>query len=66
YIGVWIHIDNTIVIKRSQLKSLGKYAGTLLHELIYAISGHHDSTREFENELTKLIGTLVNAYFKPH
>lgn len=65
-LGVWIHIDNTIVIKRSQLKSLENYAGTLLHELTHAISGHHDSTREFENELTKLIGTLVNAYFKPH
>lgn len=56
--GLW---DGTsIIIKRDQLKNLKDYAGTLLHETAHAISGASDVSREFELELTRLIG-IVSA-----
>jgi len=54
--GLW---DGTnITIKRDQLKDLKSYAGTLLHETPHAQSGASDVSREFENELTGIIGTI--------
>ena len=54
--GLW---DGTnITIKRDQLKDLKSYAGTLLHETAHAKSGASDVSREFENELTGIIGTI--------
>jgi len=38
--------------------SLTIYAGTLLHEVAHAKSGASDVSREFENELTGIIGTI--------
>jgi hypothetical protein len=54
--GLWDGQD--IIIKRNQLKDLQTYAGTLLHELVHAISGTDDISREFELELTKLLGKI--------
>lgn len=54
--GVWEPGHGRIVVKRSVLKSLENYAGTLLHELAHARSGATDVTRDFELELTKLLG----------
>jgi len=56
--GVWEESTGTIIIKRSELKSIESYAGALLHELAHAISGTSDVTREFEEELTKLLGII--------
>ena len=56
--GVWEESTGTIIIKRSELKSIERYAGTLLHELAHAMSGTSDVTREFEEELTKLLGVI--------
>lgn len=54
--GLW---DGTnIIIKRNQLKNLEAYAGTLLHETAHALSGSSDVSREFELELTKVIGLI--------
>lgn len=54
--GLW---DGTnIIIKRDQLKDLKAYAGTLLHETAHAISGASDVSREFEDELTRVIGIV--------
>lgn len=56
--GLW---DGTnIIIKRDQLKDLNNYAGTLLHETAHALSGASDVSREFELELTRIIG-IVSA-----
>jgi hypothetical protein len=55
-LGLWDPESASIVIRRDQLKSLDCLAGTLLHELAHARTGHDDVTREFENELTALLG----------
>lgn len=56
--GVWEEDEKRIIIKRTQLKSLVSFAGTLLHETAHAISGASDITIEFENELTELLGKI--------
>jgi hypothetical protein len=65
-LGLWEPSTRAIIIKRSQLSSLSSYAGTLLHEAVHAKSGFGDVSREFESELTKLIGIIcVKAVQKP-
>ena len=59
-LGLWIPSEGSILIKRTQLSSLKRYAGTLLHECGHARSGAGDVSRDFENELTGLIGILVD------
>ena len=59
--GLWDPGTSSIVIRRDQLRSVRLFAGTLLHELAHARSGHDDVTREFENELTELLGTVAAA-----
>jgi len=56
--GVWEESTGRIIIKRTQLKSMHEYAGTLLHEVAHAMSGTEDVTREFEEELTRLLGII--------
>jgi hypothetical protein len=50
--GLWEPSNRQIIIKRSELRSLEAFAGTLLHSVVHARTGHDDVTREFENELT--------------
>ncbi len=57
-LGLWESDKNRIVIKRDQLKNLELYAGTLLHETGHALSGARDVSREFELELTNIIGKI--------
>src|SRR5262249_42652398 len=56
--GLWESASGSIIILRSQLKSLRSFAGTLLHELAHARSGHDDVTRAFESELTDMLGRV--------
>lgn len=58
-VGVWEKVEQRIIIKRSQLKRLEDFAGTLLHELAHARSGEGDISREFERELTNLLGLIT-------
>lgn len=58
-LGVWEPIEHRIVIRRDTLQDLGKYAGTLLHEITHMDSGTHDGTLDFESELTSLLGVLA-------
>ena len=60
-VGLWESDKNRIVIKREQLGSLEKYAGTLLHETAHVRSGAGDVSREFEDELTNLLGKISNG-----
>lgn len=60
-LGLWDPASSSIVIRRDQLSSLAAYAGTLLHEIGHARSGHGDVTRAFENELTDLLGRTAAA-----
>jgi len=52
--GLWD--PPNIIIKRTQLRNLEEYAGTLLHEIAHARSGAPDISSEFEDELTDLLG----------
>lgn len=54
--GLWEPSTNSIIIKRSQLRSLEGFAGTLLHEIGHARSGASDVSSEFEKSLTELLG----------
>jgi hypothetical protein len=56
--GLWEAAAERIVIKRTQLRSLREYAATLLHEIAHARSGTSDVSREFEDELTSLLGLI--------
>lgn len=60
-LGCWDGSTDSVVIKRTQLKSLPDYAGTLVHELIHAKTDMSDVTREFESELTSTIGKLCEV-----
>lgn len=59
-LGLWVDSYKKIYIKRSQLKSINDYSGTLLHECVHAMSGATDVSREFELALTHLIGLLAS------
>lgn len=59
-VGLWIQEEEKILIKRNQLSCITDYAGTLLHECAHAISYADDVSRDFENELTKIIGKLAS------
>ena|SRR2546425_7321166 len=54
--GLWEPVNRRIIIKRSELRSLEAFAGTLLHEITHARTGCDDVTREFENGLTVALG----------
>lgn len=62
--GLWEGSKGRIVVKRSVLRSLEKYAGTLLHEVAHAKSGAADVSREFELELTGLLGITSSSALK--
>ena len=57
-VGLWEPNKERIIIKRDQLKKMILYAGTLLHETGHALSGAGDVSREFESELTNIIGKV--------
>jgi hypothetical protein len=62
--GVWERQSGRIIIKRSTLSSTEIYAGTLLHEIAHAQSGADDVNREFENQLTHIIGLVSSKALK--
>jgi hypothetical protein len=57
--GLGDEATGAIIIKRDQLRTLEDYAGTLLHETAHAGTGVSDVCRELEEELTRLLGTIV-------
>lgn len=59
-LGLWESHRSRILIKRKQLHSIRRYAGTLLHECTHASSGACDVNRDFELALTATIGKLVD------
>ena len=58
-VGLWIPEERRILIKRTQLKSIHAFAGTLLHECAHAMSGADDVSRDFERKLTDLLGMVA-------
>ncbi|MFD6442670.1 ATP-binding protein, partial [Peribacillus sp. NPDC060186] len=57
-LGLWDPSNKQILIKRSQLKDLQSFSGTLVHELVHAFTGTDDNTIQFEIELTQMLGKL--------
>ena len=62
-VGCWRREEGQIVVRRDQLRTPEAFTGTLLHELAHARSGATDMTREFEEELTNLLGLLAARSF---
>ncbi|HET6316749.1 MAG TPA: ATP-binding protein [Chloroflexota bacterium] len=65
FAGLWRPEDRSIVIKRNQLRTLHQYAGSLLHELTHGASGTTDRTLEFEDALTRLLGSVAETALRP-
>ena len=67
-VGLWDPSTGSIIIKRTQLTNLEKFAGTLLHEIAHARSGAPDISSQFEKSLTELLGKsgsrIVNIQIK--
>jgi hypothetical protein len=59
--GVWEPAEGRIVIKRDQLASLRRYAGTLLHEVTHAETGTPDISAGFEEALTGELGEVAGS-----
>jgi hypothetical protein len=57
--GLWDPNEGWIVVKRSQLRTLRQFAGTVLHEVTHAVSDTEDVSLEFEVALTDEIGTIA-------
>jgi hypothetical protein len=63
-LGVWDANMQKIVILREQLSATDKFLGTLIHELVHAKKHLVDVDRDFENELTNIIGSLATKCFE--
>jgi hypothetical protein len=58
--GVYERHKKRIIIKRSQLRSIEDFTGTLIHEISHGTSRRDDVTREFEIELTRMLGIFAS------
>jgi hypothetical protein len=63
-VGLWEPNKRRIIIKRSQLRSLEAFAGTLLHEITHAATGCADVTSQFESGLTAALGKTAARALK--
>lgn len=59
--GLWESGERRIVVKRDALVSKLRFVGLLLHEAAHAKRGAIDQTREFEGDLTDLLGITGTA-----
>ena len=57
--GLWEEKTGRIIIKRDQLRSVKNYARALLHEIAHVKSGASDISREFEQQLSWMIGMII-------
>jgi len=64
-VGLWDAASSSIIVKRTQLATVSAFAGILLHEIAHAKSGYGDVTRDFETELTKMLGILAASQLTP-
>ncbi|MGF6352877.1 hypothetical protein ABIE27_000773 [Paenibacillus sp. 4624] len=63
-LGLWEPFEQRITIKRSQLRNVIDFSGTLLHEITHAFTGADDESLEFENGLTQMLGQLTSYAIK--
>ena len=62
-VGVWDQ-KGAYNHQEDQLATVENYAGTLLHETTHAISGKGDVNRDFEKNLTQIIGIIASNALK--
>ena len=62
--GLWDEGNQSIIIKRNQLRSLEDHAGTLLHEVAHVISNDTDVSIGFEHQLTAFLGRITKELFE--
>lgn len=55
--------DNILLIRRLLSMPIDKLLGVACHEFEHRTHGHHDRTREFENDLTDKIGGLLQKVY---
>lgn len=58
-VGYWDPATGRVVIRRDQLRTLPRYAGTLLHEVTHATSDAEDVSADFEDALTRTLGAVA-------
>jgi hypothetical protein len=58
-LGLWDELEGRIIVRRSELATVVRYAGTLLHEYTHANFGHTDRTLEFESALSEVLGQVA-------
>lgn len=63
-LGLWDSRTRTIWIRRSQLQSIERFAGTLIHECTHAASRCGDVSRAFESALTENLGRQAAYYLR--
>lgn len=70
YEGACLGLYNPLIDKCFILRDLlgEKYSlsaalGVMFHEITHMETGHHDRTRDFENSLTSIIGTLLEKLY---
>jgi hypothetical protein len=63
-VGVWDPTDGVIIVKRDQLSSKDRFAGTVLHELSHALSDASDVSLEFEEQLTHELGHVAAVHLR--
>lgn len=61
FVAVWEPAEARVVVRRDQLQSARSFCGSLLHELEHAASQCRDGTLEFEDALTRRLGTVASA-----
>jgi len=64
-VGLWEPSLGRVTVKRSQLRDLAYFAGTLAHELAHARSGRPDVDRAFERQLTSSLGAALAQILRP-
>jgi hypothetical protein len=58
-VGLWEPEAGVIIVRRDQLSSTDRFAGTVLHEASHALSGAPDVSLEFEQQLTHELGHVA-------
>lgn len=54
-----VHEGSAIIIKRSVLSDAKRFCDVLAHELCHHQHGYEDNTRDFENDLTDMLGYSI-------
>lgn len=63
-LGEYEENKNQIIILRKVLQNKTEFCGTLLHEFAHSQNGYSDNTRDFEEDLTNMLGSLFIDFVK--